>query len=251
MINTLISIKNAIINAQDYLGIDHDKDVPFFTNLATEAEKKIGSRYQLERKKAVLTITDCIAPIPNDAVKIEIAVMGDLGENCNNILAQVCSGITNNVTNVNSNGLFLVVDINSTDSGNAYPAFGYVQYTIQNNKILFDQSYCDQQVTIQYLALKKDCDGFIEVGQNHIEAITWYIIFRYLFRKSTASYIERDKMMLAKQEWERTCANSRAVDADPTFSEHRDMVRLFHDPYSGIGLWQGMNSTLGVNYSIW
>ena len=247
-INKLVSIKNAIINAQDYLGIDHDKDVPFFTNLATEAEKKIGSYWQLERKRKVIEITDCTAPIPNDAVRVEIAVMGDLGEGCGNLFNSVINGITNNINNANSNGLFLVVDISSSEST---PAFGYVKHAIQDNKLIFDVNLCGQFTTIQYLALKTDCDGFLEIGQNHIEAITWYIIFRYMFRKSASNYIERDKMMMAKQEWERCCANARAMDNEPTQSQHLDMVRMFNNPYSGIGLWQGMNSTLGVNYNIW
>jgi hypothetical protein len=174
--------------------------------------------------------------------------MGDLGEGCGNLFNSVINGITNNINNANSNGLFLVVDISSSEST---PSFGYVKFAIQDNKIIFDVNLCGQFVTIQYLALKRDCDGFLEIGQNHIEAITWYIIFRYLFRKSTSNYIERDKMMMAKQEWERCCANARALDNEPTSSQHLDMVRMFNNPYSGIGLWQGMNSTLGVNYNIW
>lgn len=247
-INKLVSIKNAIINAQDYLGIDHDKDIPFFTNLATEAEKKIGSMWQLERKRKVLKIEGCTALLPLDAVKLEVAIMGDLGEGCQDLLMTFTTGVTNNVINTNANATFLVIDIANSEST---PAFGYVQHSIQNNKIIFVNDFCGEYVTIQYLAMKLDCDGFLEIGQNHIEAITWYIIFRYLFRKSMSNYMERDKMMMAKQEWERCCANARAMDNEPTQSQHRDMVRMFHNPHSGIGLWQGMNTTLGVNYNIW
>ena len=41
-INRLVSIKVPILDAQAFLGIDHDKDIPFMTRLATLAEKEIG-----------------------------------------------------------------------------------------------------------------------------------------------------------------------------------------------------------------
>lgn len=247
-INKLVSIKTPIIDAQDYLGIDHDKDVPWFTKLATEAEKKIGSYFQFERKRKVIDITDCVAPLPNDAIKVEIAILGDLGEGCENIFANVCGSVSNSVTNVNSNGLFLVVDISSGDSGTTW---GYVNYQIQNNKLIFDQSFCGQKITIQYLQLKRDCDGFVEIGENHVEAIRWYIIFNYMFRKFQANYIDRDKWTFAFSQWERNCANARALDNEPTFSQHQEMTRLYNNAHSGIGIWQGVTNYSMANYTIW
>ena len=46
-VNKLVSMKNAIIDAQDFLGIDHDKDVPFFHFLPSRYQSDLwNTRYQ-------------------------------------------------------------------------------------------------------------------------------------------------------------------------------------------------------------
>ena len=249
-INKLISIKNPILDAKMHLGIDHDKDDPFFTRLAVMAEKEIGSYYQFERCRTVLDITNCTAQLPNDSKRVELAILGDHGTACGDLFAMAVNTLSNDVTNVNTNGIFLVVDISGSQDGTV-SNFTYVKYAIQNNKLIFDACYDGQKVTIQYLRFKVDCDGFMEIGENHVNAIRWYIVYNYLFRQSQSNYLVRDKYQHAYQEWNRECAHARATDNEATFSQHRDMVRLFHNPMSGIGLWQGMNTTLGTNFSIW
>ena len=249
-INKLVSVKNPIIDAQDYLGIDHDKDIPFFMKLATTAEKQIGSYYQYERTKKALPIVNCVACLPNDAVLVEVAVLGDLGEDCDNLLARYCGGTgSNSVTDVNSNGLFLVVDLspNSDTSIN----FGLVDYEIQNNKIIFSTSKDGQSVTVQYIKFKTDCEGFIEVGENHVDAIREYIIWQYTRRQRQKNYIDRDMMALAEREWNRLCRHARAEDNRLTASQHADFSRQWNNPRSGKGLWQGAYTTLGNYYTIW
>lgn len=249
-INKLISVKNPIIDAQDYLGIDHDKDIPFFMKLAITAEKQIGSYYQYERTKKVITISNCTACLPNDAVLVEVAILGDLGENCDNLLNRYCGGTgSNSVTNVNSNGLFLVVDLSPTTSGTIN--FGYVNYEIQNNKMIFDSSRDGQIITIQYIKYKTDCDGFIEVGENHVDAIREYIIWQYTRRQRQKNYIDRDMMALAEREWNRLCRNARAEDNRLTETQYNEFSRQWNNPMSGKGLWQGMYTTLGNYYTIW
>jgi len=249
-INKLVSIRNPIIEAKALLGIDHDKDDPFMINLATNAEKQIGSYYQYERTKKVLTISGCVACLPNDAVLVEIAVIGDLGTDCGDLLSRYCGGVgSNSVTNVNSNGLFLVVDLSPSLDGTV--SFGYVGYSIQNNKIIFDNPHDGQQVTVQYLKFKTDCDGYLEVGENHINAIREYIMWNYLRRQSAKNYIDRDMMVLAREEWNRECRHARAEDNRLSFSQQQEAKRLYNNPMSGVGLWQGMYTTLGNFYTIW
>lgn len=248
-INKLISIRTPIVNAQESLGLDHDKNIPFFTRLATEAEKEIGSFYQYERTKKVLDIKNCAAYLPEDCVLVEVALMGDHGDNCDNLLQQWCGGITNDVTNVNSNGLFLVVDVSGFDDGS--PIFGYVNYSYQNNKLIFDRGMCGDKITIQYLKLKTDCDGFMEIGENHVNAIKWYIMWHYTIRQRNKNYIDRDMLSLYEREWNRECAHARAQDAELTQPERENMVRNWHNPYSGRGMWQNLYTTLGTNFNIW
>lgn len=248
-INKLISIRNPIIDAQDALGIDHDKDIPFFTQLATRAEKEIGSYFQYQCARLVADVVNNVACLPNDAVLIECAITGDhLNDvNCDNNFNNIISN--NNVTNVNSNGLFLVVDIsNSTpDSFNFNP----LDYDIQNNKIIFKNVCNFNKVTIRYLKYKTDCDGFLEIGENHVNAIREYIVWMYLRRQSGKNYIDRDLMNTAREEWNRECRHARAEDNRLTKPEQELFARQFNNPMSGRGLWQGMYTTLGNNFTIW
>lgn len=248
-INKLISIRNPIIDAQDMMGIDHDKDIPFMTRLATLAEKEIGSYFQYERAKTVLTIANNVALLPADAVLVEYGMLGDHldNANCDSWLNNTIAN--NNVTNVNSNGLFLVVDI-SDSTANSF-SFSPVNYSIQNNKMIFTNACSSDKITITYLKFKTDCDGFLEVGENHVNAIREYIVWMYLRRKSGKNYIDRDMMNMAQQEWNRECRHARAEDNRLTQPEIARVASLYNNPMSGRGLWQGMRTTLGDNFTIW
>ena len=248
-VNKLVSMKNAIIDAQDFLGIDHDKDVPFFTRLASLAEKEIGSAGQYERTKTVVTICGCVAPIPNDCVLVEVAVMGDFGTDCGNLLAQFCGNQSFTNTTLSGQAAFLVIDVGSAI--NETVSFGYRNYTIQNNKIIFDNDLDGQVLTIQYLKFKTDCDGFMEIGENHVEAIREFIIWKYLDRKANPNYIDDRRAMRAMAEWDRLCRHARAEDNRLTLSQQQEVSRMYTNPHSGRGLWEGMYTTLGNSYFIW
>lgn len=250
-INKLVSIRNPIVDAQDFLGIDHDKDIPFFTRLATLAEKEIGSYYQYERIRKVIDITDCTACLPNDAVYVELGILGDLGEDCDNLFNRACGVGGGEVTNLSGNSAFLVIDSSSIGPTQLV---GGISFSIQGNKMIFDRSQnCGKKITIQYLRFKTDCDGFMEVGQNHINAIREYIIWKYISRKLAkgGNYIDRGVAQTAEREWHRECAHARALDNELTNSQREEIVRMLHNPWAGRGLWQGMYTTLGNYYSIW
>ncbi|CAK0764772.1 hypothetical protein CCP3SC1AL1_350018 [Gammaproteobacteria bacterium] len=245
-INKLISVKNPIVDAMDLLGIDHDKNIPFFTRQAVLAEEEIGSSYQYITKREVLTIKNCIACLPSDAMYIDIAIMGDLGCDCGDLRANFCGGINLPSTYGTANNTFLVVDIGSAAEGGSLR--GFCDFSVQNNKMVFANNYDGQFVTVQYLAPEVDCDGFVMIGQNHIQAIKWYIIWMYYFRKFGKNSLEYGQMNKAEEQWYRECAHARAQDAILTESQRAKIVGMFHAPYIGIGLSRGMNTTLGNSY---
>lgn len=249
-INKLISIRNPIVEAQDLLGLDHDKDIPFFMNIATNAEKQIESYFQYERARKVIDVIHNTALLPNDAVLVECASLGDHlnNSNCDGIFNNIIAN--NNVTNVNSNGLFLVVDISDV---NANTGFNYTQldYSIQNNKMIFNNACNADKITIRYIKYKTDCDGFLEIGENHVNAIKWYIVWMYNVRSKNKNYIDRDMMAMYEREWNRECRHARAEDNRMTALEKTLAANSYNNPMSGRGLRQGMYSTLGTNFTIW
>ncbi len=246
-INKLISIKNPIINAIDLLGLDHSQDLPIFTTWAIDAERKIGSYYQFIKKREVLTIENCIAKLPCDAKYLQRAILGDLGCDCADLFNLTCSLIPLSSTIINASYTptsFLIVDM-----GTGYTeVYGSIPHTIQDNKIILTQNLDGKKLTIQYLAYKTDCDGFLEINENHVDAIKWYITWMYWYRKRNLSPMEQGKMNTAQQQWERNCANARATDSEPTESEKYEMNCMLHDPLVGWGLDTGMHTTLGIGF---
>jgi hypothetical protein len=181
-------------------------------------------------------------------VLVEIAMLGDYTQNCNNLLTLACgnSAITN--TNLANQANFLVIDMGGTVGQTL--SFGIMRYSIQNNKIIFDSDLDDRELTIQYLRYKRDCDGFFEVGENHVDAIKWYIVWLYWMRQSKKNYVDRSMIGEAKMEWERNCRNARAEDNRLSYTERRDAAAVYSNPYTGRGIWQGMYTALGDNFFI-
>ena len=247
-INKLISIHNPIIDAMTLLQIDHDKFMPNFTRWAVLAEKEIGSSMQFKKKRAVLTVTNCVAKLPLDAAYVQIAILGDHGLGCDDLIDNACA-FFNNVNAFGSGGsTFLVVDVAGSLTG-VGANYGRVDYQIQDNKIVLNNCRDTQKLTIQYLAAVTDEDGFPKVGQNHVLAITWYIVWMYYFSKTGMNSMEYGKMNKAEQEWHRECSHARAQDGAPTDSDKRIIVAQLHNPYAGIGLSVGMYTTLGNTWS--
>jgi hypothetical protein len=246
--NKLVSVKNVIVDLMDDLALDHKSYTPMFTNWAIRAEKKIGSYYQYKKKHAVLEIKGCHAELPCDCVYLQIGIMGDLGDCCTDIFDRTCGsllrGTSMDATFANTGG-FLVVDIGTFATDQTInPAFGFVQYEVQDNKIIFLNNYDGQSITIQYLGMEVDCDGIPLIGENHIEAIGQYCMWKFRMRR-VRSGIDIGLYRDHKAEWERLCANARAEDAIPSDSDYRMITELVNDPHAGKSLWLGMHTTNG------
>lgn len=242
-INKLVSVNNVIINLLDDLGLDHTKHKPMFVNWATMAEKNIGSYYQYKRKHAVLDVHGCIADLPWDAAVLEMAIMGDCGTDCGDLFMQTYGsyfrGALNNVGvtvgNIDSVS-FLVVDLPAaaTSESGVY-SFGTVGNHVQDNKIIFDCNRNGQKVTVQYLGIEVDSDGIPLVGENHLEAIAEYCMFKYR-RRRIRSGVELGLSRDHERRWHELAARSRGEDAEPSQADRDNIVNMIHDPFIGKGL---------------
>lgn len=252
----LISIKNAVQNTFEDTGIDITKDIPVFTRWAVAAEREIGSYYSYRRKRAVLDVVDCRAKLPCDAMAVQIVVGGDQGCDCADLFAS-CNLLANNsvpltyVSTFSNTNSFLVID--STFGLNDL-RFTTTGWNIQNDYLVFRQNIDGQKVTIQYLGLETDCDGFPLICENHLEAITEYIMYKYCIRSSFATQAARmgaNDTQWHFREWNRLCSHARAMDNDLSQSDKNEIVAMLHNPLSGWGLTLGMNRPLGSFNSIW
>lgn len=238
-INKLISIKHPIIDAMDMMALDHKNHFPMLMVWATDAERLIGSYYQYVRKWKALDICGCVAHLPEDAVKVEHAIFGDHEDNCGDMFNTIFTNPT--MINATGDNTFLVVDAGGSNFNN--PVCGIVPYGYQDNKLIFDIKPNQDKVTIQYIGYKTDCDGFVEIGENHKDAIVSYILYKWLARKRKKSSQEMNEMRWYANEWDKHCAHARALDSELTETEREEIAQMFHDPYAGRGLYVGMKTT--------
>ena len=237
-VNKLISAENVIINLIESLKLDHTKHKPMFMRWIVEAEKQIGSYYQYVRKIAVIDIKNCIAEVPEDAKWVELALLGDYGCECQDLFKRFCGGALNAAVttgNIDSTS-FLVVDLPSvatTTTGNYN--FGLIDYKISNNKIVLDNNYNGQKLTVQYLAIETDCDGIPLVGENHILALEEYCLWMFK-RRNIRSGIDVGVCRDHERRWHELCASARADDAMPSGGEQEIAARMINNPYAGRGL---------------
>lgn len=246
-INKLVSIKNPILDAMTMLGLDHDKYRDVFTVWATSAEKQIGGACAI-RKFAVLDICGCTAELPCDAVYVEFAVLGSHDTNCGQIFTNLFNSQLTTSRSVGNT--FVVVDIGGSLDEDIC---GVVPYAYQDNKLIFEQSLTATQITIQYKGYALDCDGFMQISENHVNAISEYIQWMFLKRKENMgkSRISQGTINERKMEWSRLCANARALDGQLTETERERIAQMFHDPYVERSLQTGMkiNGYYGARYN--
>lgn len=251
-INKLVSVNNVIINLLDDMGLDHTKYKGSFVNWATMAEKNIGSYYQYKRKHVVLDICGCIAELPCDAAFLQRAIMGDLGTNCGDVFNNLCGWLGNlNNVNVTSGNIdstsFLIVDLpSSATSQTGTFSFGLAGHHVQDNKIVFDINRDGQKVTVQYLGIEADEDGIPLVGENHLEAIAEYIMWKFR-RRRVRSGIDLGVARDHEKRWHEYVARARGDDGELSDTDRIRIVQLIHDPFVGKGL--ELVPTLGNFYN--
>lgn len=244
-INKLISIQTPIVDAMEMCGIENDKDRMVFTRWAYQAEKEIGSRYALIKKKAVINITGCAACLPNDAACVERVLLGDYGCDCSDLMYQWCGSTNADAVFSSPVGpTFLIVDVSG-----GYTSFDIgVQYELQDNKIVLMSNRDGQQLTVQYFGYKTDCDGFLEIGENHVLAITAYICWKYFMRKRRPANEDFSKKNDWKYEWDREVGNARAQDSVLTESQRANIVGILHDPLIGHSISTGSDLSWNWGY---
>lgn len=242
-----ISIKNAIQQAQDNMGIDHNRYIPLFTAWAVEADRKIGSYYSYKKKIVVLKVEQCRAQLPCESVAVLAVVYGDrlLRHDCNSLFNDVHRRIqTDNF------GFPTLIDGGWSDS-NFWGCNG-VRYEIQNNQLVFSNNFNThnfhadsfnsdhhRKVTVQILALEVDQEGFPLINENHVDAVAQYIEYKNALKtrwNSIENKITETGIADMKMEWGRKCRDARADDGDPSESDLAEIRNMINNPLSGVGI---------------
>jgi len=236
-INKLVTIRDAIYNACEDMGIETTSQIPTLTRWAYDAEKRIGSYYGWTKHRAVLDVNNCRAELPCGAMTVQYVMFGDYGCGC----ADLMNCISNWAQNFNpaSNEIFLAVDF--PDKQN-FCGYGH-NWEVQNNSLIFKSDFDGQKVTIQYLGYAEDKDGFLEVNENHIPAIVSYIKWNFAKRsRYSAIKMEYGDIQLNESEWLKNRAIAIADDSYLSDTERQHIVHGLNDPWIGFGLGMTNNS---------
>lgn len=238
-INRLISIHDAVFNAQKDMGVDTTADVPTLTRWAVEAEREIGSYYGWKKQNAVLTGVNCIAYLPCQAMKVQYVIMGDHGCECGDLVRSISTYASNASATINDT--FFVVDRASDEF-----MCGGINWEVQNNKLVFQGSVDGQKLTIQYLGYELDCDGFLMVNENHIVAIADYIKWKFAERsRYSPQKMDHGDIGYLQRRWVEEKLMARADDSQISETDREQIVSMLHDPFSGFGLSYNMNTPMG------
>ncbi len=239
-LNKLISIHDAVYNAFEDTGLDVVSRTPLFMRWAVTAEKIIGSFYGWKQLIIVAEGKGCRVPLPIECMRVQRIVKGDYGCKCDTLMNDVGNWAIANLTgafiNTGQTGQspFLIVD--SPAQGGDYGCWDN-NYTIQNNNLVFGRSVDKMKFTIKYLGYERDCDGFLLVSENHIEALTAYIKWQIAaMSRYTPNKMDVVDITMNKAEWERLRNIARADDAELTPQDQREIAWLLRDPYAGFGI---------------
>ncbi len=236
-INKLISVKEAILEASEDMGFDLTRDKPIFSMWAVRAEKDIGSYFSYKRKRVVLDIKGCVAKLPCNAAYIKTVVLGDLGCECGELINSLIGWASS--INVSNTETFLIIDKPDSNQ-NMFNLCG-AKWEVQGNNIIFSSNLDGQKVTIEYLGLEEDCDGFVMINENHVPAIISYIMWKFCVRsRFSPNKMELGDTVMHQKEYNRLVSDARAIDCQLTDSERQQCVALLHDSHSGFGLEVGM-----------
>lgn len=234
-INKLISIKVPIFEATQDMGIDITRDKPTMAMWAARAAKDIGGYYTYRKRRAVLTINGCAAELPCSAAYLKVVVLGDLGCECGDLMSSLCSWAS--TVSVSSSEVFLIIDRPET---NTYSSAG-VTWGVQDNNLIFSKNLDGQKVTVEYLGLEEDCDGFVMVSENYIPAIIEFIMWKFCVRSRFSPIkMELGDTIMHQKEYFRLASDARAMDAELTDSDRAEILAMLHDPFTGRGLDIGM-----------
>ena len=197
-----VSVKRVVANVIRNLDIsDGSKNFYNFVEWAFEAERKIGSYKTFVKKTATINVVNKQASMPNDFLSlIDVKKSGDA---------------TNSTYMSQSSATFP----GDTDKANT---FYLTEDTI--NLSTSDISSLD----IAYFAVDTDDEGFPTIADNHEDAVSAYLMFRYKARDYYNGKLARNIYVDLERSWSKLCAQARGNDNMPTPIEMKKAAAIWN-----------------------
>lgn len=226
-----VSIKRAVQQALDNLGIDTNDMIPKFTVWGVEAENRIGSFTQYERKIYVLDVNQCYVELPCQVTAVLGVLLGDFGCDCGLTFKNVYSAISSQPRATTTYG-FTVID------GGSISMNGSIAFRVSDNSLVFENNYKQGKITVETLSRRVDKDGWPLINENHVYAIAEFIAWMWMkmsrHRIGGTNY-SRTEIVDQFMTWSRMAAHAHAQDGEPGPAQQASITALYNDPLSGMG----------------
>lgn len=226
-----VSVKNAVQQAFDNIGIETNELFPLFKLWSVEAERRIGSFTQYERKIYVLDIVGCRAYLPCEAQAVLGVLLGDYGCDCGLKFINVYTFQSVNARATPSFG-FLVID------GGQVTYNTNITWRVHDNQIVFNNNYQTGKITVELLVYPIDNDGWIKINENHVYPIASFCEWMYMKRsrhKPGGRNYSLSEVREQFNEWSRLAAHAHAEDGAPGPGQIAQIAAAVNDPMSGMG----------------
>ena len=198
-----VSIKRVIANVIRNLDVsDASRNFYDFAEWAFEAERKIGSYKTFVRKTVTLSVVNKQASLPNDVLSIiDVKKAGDA-------VASTSYFEPSSATFPSS------IEKNNT-------------YYLTENTINLSKSDVSS-LDVAYLAIDTDDEGLPTIADNHEDAVSAYLMYKYKAREYFNGKMPRYLYMDLYQNWSRLCAQARGNDNMPSPSEMKKAAQIWN-----------------------
>jgi len=234
-----ISIKSCVTEAVDVTDPTILNIMPTLMRWGVRADQKIGSYSNYITKIGILTVSNCKADIPCDAVLIKHILLGDYGCDCDLF---------------NSNNLLVNTDEFDISQGDLVYTHAYywsdlygvcisdIPWSIEGDCIKLDTNYDGTDITVQYLAYETDDEGYPVVNESHRDAIKYYIMTQLDEREEWAlkrkgqlnnAFFSSAERIIRK--YKKAVRYARAQDGEPSETQKWEIAELINNPLTGYG----------------
>tara|TARA_R100001591_G_scaffold101653_1_gene108432 strand:+ start:6720 stop:7376 length:657 start_codon:yes stop_codon:yes gene_type:complete len=196
-----VSVKRVVANVIRNMEVpDSARMFHSFVEWAFEAERKIGSYKTFVKKTTSLDIENKQATLPDDFLSLIDAKRG--GSAFDDYLHQTSATFPANVDKQNM--------------------FYFTENTI--NLSTSDISSID----ITYYSVDTDSEGFPTIADNHEDAVSAYLMYKYKARDYWNGKLPRAIYIDLERNWSRLCAQARGNDNMPTPIEMKKAAEIWN-----------------------
>lgn len=235
-INKLVPISNAFTQLTEETDSDILRMKPILIRWAKQADQRIGSIYSYETNYFVLDVVNMKAELPLSSIRLEDMIIGDVLDRTPEIFDNI--PVIYNETPGTYMGDPIIWKWSSLNENNY--TFYNLNWSIQNNFIVFQTQFTNTQITVKLLTYSTDSDGIPLVPEGHIEAISIFLQAKAAmkerynkFKKGRLSNMDLSFVEILKKEFVHQSRLAAANDDNTSDDQQSKSAQILNQPFSG------------------